>query len=175
MLDWFLGWHPSELWLVVAMALLMLELVIPTFFIGSFGVSSLVAAGLAGLGLGLEWQITSFAVVGAALVFPARRFFLKQSPELKMATDSLEGQRGLCVEPIDGDLKPGAVRLGGTRWTAVTESGQRVAQGQAVTIIRRDGVKLVVLPAPSNEQEDLRVEADLGESKVGQGHQEETP
>jgi len=146
MLDWLSSWHPAELWVVGAVLLLIVELLVPSFFVGSFGVSAFIAAAAAGLGATLPWQIVIFGVVGAALVFPARRFFLRQSPDLKMSVDEMEGQRGVCIEPIEGDLHPGTVRVAGTRWTALTSPGIAIGEGQHVEVVRRDGVKLVVAP-----------------------------
>ena len=147
MIEFFESWTAGELWVLGAIVMLALELLIPTFFIGSFGASAFLAAGAAALGASLAWQIVIFGVVGAALVFPARKFFLKQSPELKMSVDEMVGKRGVCVEPIDGDLNPGVVRIAGTRWTALAAAGVVIAEGDHVSVVRRDGVKVVVAPA----------------------------
>lgn len=147
MIEWFSQFGFGELWIMLGVFLLIVELLIPSFFIGSFGISAFVAAATAGFGASLPWQIVVFGVLGTALVFPARKFFLKQSPELKMSVDSLEGQQGLCVEAIDG-VEAGTVQLAGSRWTATTAAGTLIAIGQHVQIVQRNGVKLVVAPVP---------------------------
>jgi membrane protein implicated in regulation of membrane protease activity len=141
------GWSAVEIWILVGVGLLILELLIPGFIVGSFGASSLAAAGAAALGASFPVQVAVFSLLGLLIVLPARHFLYRKVPELKMGVEQMQGRRGLCLEAINGDLEPGVVQLDGVRWTALASPGVKIAADAPITVLERSGTKLHVAPA----------------------------
>ncbi len=144
------GLHPGFTWVIGGLLGLILEMLVPAFVIGSFGLSAFFAALAAWLGLSVEWQFVIFGALGFAFVVPARRLLHRRSPHLKTGAETLPGKLGICLEPIDGDLQSGVVSLDGSRWTAVTERGQRIPVGVTVEVVSIDGAKLFVRIHPNS-------------------------
>ena len=138
------GLHPGFIWVIGGLLGLILEMLVPSFLIGSFGLSAFLAGLAAWIGLSVEWQFVIFGALGFAFVVPARRMLHRRSPHLKTGAETLPGKLGTCLEPIDGDLQSGVVSLDGTRWTAITERGQRIPIRATVEVISVDGAKLFV-------------------------------
>lgn len=66
------------------------------------------------------------------------------------------GRTALVIEDIDNIAATGAVSVGGKEWTARSDTGVRILSGEVVTVLRIDGVKLIVAPAGSAEGGDDR-------------------
>ena len=66
----------------------------------------------------------------------------------KVATnaDRIIGQKAMVTEPIDNVAGTGAVSIGGTVWTARSDSAKPIAAGSVVRILRIEGVKVLVAP-----------------------------
>ena len=61
--------------------------------------------------------------------------------------DMLIGQECLVTEDIDNLTGRGAVAIGGKVWTARADSDAPIPAGTAATVLRIEGVKLIVTPA----------------------------
>lgn len=138
--------HPAIYWIIGGLVGLILEMVVPAFVIGSFGVSAFVVALASWLGASLPVQLVLFGVLGFVFIGPARRFLHRSGPSLRLGADNLPGKLATCLEPIDGDLAAGVVQLDGARWTAVAARGLRIERGTTVEVQRIEGVRLVVAP-----------------------------
>lgn len=138
------GIEPPVLWVIGGLVGLVLEMLVPAFVVGSFGVSALAAGGSAALGASLEVQVALFVALGFALAVPARRYLHKGRQRPRSADAALWGRRGTCVEPIDGDLQAGVVEVDGVSWAAVTPRGGHIARGEAVEVIAVEGARLLV-------------------------------
>jgi len=142
------GVHPSVVWLVAGAVGLILEMLIPAFVIGSFGLSALFAALAAWLGASTGIQIGIFLVLGLAFVVPARRFLHRSRRTQRSGSQELPGRLAVCIEPIDGDLMAGTVELDQTRWTAITIRGAQIARGTTVEVLAVEGARLLVAENP---------------------------
>ncbi|MEM1659039.1 MAG: NfeD family protein [Candidatus Jordarchaeales archaeon] len=61
----------------------------------------------------------------------------------KVGIDSIVGERGVAKT----ELKPkGVVNVKGELWSAVTESGEQVAEGEEVEVVGYEGITLIVRP-----------------------------
>lgn len=136
--------EPAIYWIIGALVGLILEMLVPAFVIGSFGVSAFFAALAAWLGASLAVQIVVFGVLGFVFIVPARKFLHKQGPTLRLGAETLPGKLGVCLEPIDGDLLAGVVQLDGARWTAIARRGTQIPSGTRVEILAVEGVRLLV-------------------------------
>lgn len=138
------GIEPPVLWVIGGLVGLILEMLVPAFVIGSFGVSALAAGGAAALSASLEVQVALFVGLGFALAVPARRYLHRGRRRPRSRDAALWGRRGTCVEPIDGDLQAGVVEVDGVTWAAVTPRGGRIARGEAVEVIAVEEARLLV-------------------------------
>lgn len=147
---------PAMTWIVAGLVLLMLEILLPGFVVGSFGAAALLTAIPAALGADIPWQVIIFGALGLALIVPARRLFLRSTPVLPSGVDRMVGRQVRCVEAIEGDLTSGVVVVDGARWTATARPGVEVAAGAQVTIIAVEGARLRVEPASTGNEAGAR-------------------
>ena len=133
-------------WLIVGLALMILELLAPGVFMVWLGLAALLA-GLVAFAVEPSWQIQIlvFAFFTAAAVPVWRRFARHRSsasdsnPFLNRRTDALVGREFTLEKPIvDGD---GTIRIDDTIWRV---RGPDVAAGSRVRIVSADGALLTV-------------------------------
>ena len=131
-------------WLVFAIALVILEIFVPSFVLIWFAIGALVAlvgALIPGLGLGV--QIGLFALASVAGVFLLRPYLragsnaLEDDRELNRFEANLVGSPGVVTEAIKGGQ--GRARVRDSTWTVVG------ADMPAKTRIRVASVKGIVL------------------------------
>ena len=139
------------LWILLGLALLLLELLTPGgFFVVFFGVAALVVGALAGLNLGgpawVQWLLFSTLSIASLLLFRdpllAR---LKRRQSENPPVDSLVGQIALLLE----DLPPGAVgkaELRGTGWSVRYRAARALSKGQRCIVEEVEGLTLWVRP-----------------------------
>jgi membrane protein implicated in regulation of membrane protease activity len=135
-------------WLVIAGALAVAEVLSLTLVLGMVSVAALVAALLAGLGAPAAVQVAGFAggaVVLLGFVRPIARRHRHTPIELRTGTAALIGRRGLAL--TDVDAHNGQVRIGGEVWTARAYDDRVVIPaGSQVDVAHIDGATAVVLP-----------------------------
>ncbi|HHY12109.1 MAG TPA: NfeD family protein [Firmicutes bacterium] len=137
------GW---AVWIVVAVACVVIEIFTPSFFILWFGVGALVASLAAGLGAGITWQFTVFIATSAALIPSTKRIssqWLSRRKETKTNIYGIVGRTGYVTKDI-GESCPGQVRVNGEVWTACSSSETKIASGTKVEVLEVKGVHLVV-------------------------------
>jgi membrane protein implicated in regulation of membrane protease activity len=66
--------------------------------------------------------------------------------------DMMIGKEALVTEDIDNVEATGAVSVGGKVWTARSADGGRIKSGAVVSVLRIEGVKLIVEPVPAQSQ-----------------------
>lgn len=94
-------------------------------------------------------QLTVFVVVSVIVLAITRPVVKKITNTQKHPTnaDMYIGKEAIVTEPINNIEATGLVKVGGSVWTARTESdGCIVHSGEHVTIIKIEGVKLIVRP-----------------------------
>jgi membrane protein implicated in regulation of membrane protease activity len=137
------------LWLVLGLALLVLEAITPGgFYVLFFGIGALVVGTAAGLGLGgpvwAQWLL--FSVISAASLVLVRPYLLRvtRSQERPDPMDTLEGE---VATPLE-DISPGAVgkaELRGTTWSAFNQDSRMLGRGERCRVARVDGLTLSLL------------------------------
>lgn len=137
------GWG---IWIGVGIACVIAEIFTTGFFIFWFGIGAFLAA-VASRWLGLPWQIAVFVISSFILVISSRKItggLSRRTGEVRTNVDALTGMTGYVTEAICGEALPGKVKVGGEIWTAVSEGGVRIPEGVRVTVLRVEGVHLVV-------------------------------
>lgn len=141
----------SWLWLAAMVLFAIVEAatvsLVSLWFIGG----SLAAFIAALLGAELWLQTLLFLLVSGVLLACLRPFVKKIAKPRTVATnfDRIVGQDAIVTEAIDNLQATGAIRIGGTEWTARSENGAPIAKDAVVKIIRIEGVKVFVTPAES--------------------------
>ncbi len=134
------------LWLVAIIAFIVLEavtyqLVSVWFVIGSLG--GLIAAAL---GANLPVQIAVFVIVSALMLAVLRPLSMKllKPKGLKTNTDRLIGEDVLITEDVSNINETGKGKISGMTWTVRSESGEDIPENTVATVVRIEGVKLIV-------------------------------
>jgi membrane protein implicated in regulation of membrane protease activity len=137
------GW---AIWLVVAAALVAIEVFTLTFLAGPLALAALLAALVAALGGGAVLQIVVFALaaVGSlALVRPIAMSHLRTAIPTRTGTAALVGQNAVVIERVDANS--GQVKLGGEVWSARSYDGERAFEaGQSVSVLEIKGATALV-------------------------------
>lgn len=141
--------NPPVVWFLIGLLFALLELMVPGLVIIFFGVGAWITALLClifDLSIGL--QILSFAIASVLSLALLRRWFknrIFQEKNAKYETDDDEfiGKKALAETPINATT-PGKVTFKGALWTA--ESAESIEAGQAVEIIDKESITLIVKP-----------------------------
>jgi membrane protein implicated in regulation of membrane protease activity len=137
------------IWLVVAGALAIAEVLTLTFVLGMLAGGAVAAALVAALSGPPALQGLGFVAVSGGLlvtVMPVARRHRHRSPLLQTGSAALVGSRGTAITQVD--KHSGLVRLGGENWTARPYDENVVIEpGAEVDVFAIDGATAVIHPA----------------------------
>ena len=147
----FLSQHLWQLWAVVAVLCLILELSAGDFFILCFSIGAAFAATSAAFGASFYVQLFVFAVftlVSLFMVRPVALRYLHRNDEYRVSNaDAIIGRKGRVVEAIEkGGF--GRVQIDGDVWKAVTQDDEAVPVGTNVRVIDRESIIITVEVIP---------------------------
>lgn len=133
-------------WAVLFVFLLIIEL-------ATMGLTTIWFAGGAAaaficsmLGFGSMVQIVAFFAVSILLLVFTRPFAVRyiNRNRTKTNVESLVGADALVLEDVDNIRETGCARLEGKEWTARSVEGDMIPKDTVVTVVRIEGVKLMV-------------------------------
>jgi membrane protein implicated in regulation of membrane protease activity len=134
-----------QVWAVIAVICLILELSSGDFFIICFSIGAVFAIIGAIVGLNIYWQIFIFAVFSLLSVLFVRpvalRWLHKNDPNRVSNADALIGRTGKVTEPISVGGN-GYVQIDGDMWKAV--SATDIPVGTTVRVIGRESTIVTV-------------------------------
>ncbi|MBO6187652.1 MAG: NfeD family protein [Prevotella sp.] len=140
MIDYILT-NMWQIWAIVAVICLILELSSGDFFIICFSIGAVFAVIAAALGLSVYWQLVVFAVFTAIAIFTVRpvalRYLHKNEPNKPSNADALIGRTGRVTETINAG-KNGYVQVDGDLWKAVSDMQTDIPVGATVRIVGRE-------------------------------------
>lgn len=147
MIDYFMQ-NLWQMWAVVAVICLILELTAGDFFIFCFAIGAVGAAIDAGLlGNGIYAQLFVFVVITLLSLFYVRPFakrYLHKGEDKRISNaDALLGRQGRVVETIVAGGY-GRVQIDGDIWKAVTQGDADIPEGSNVTVIDRESTIITV-------------------------------
>ena len=129
-----------QIWGIIAVLCLILELSSGDFFIICFSIGAVFSIIGAAIGLSIYWQIFIFAVFSLLSVLFVRpvalRWLHKNEPNRASNADALLGRTGKVTEAIPADGN-GYVQIDGDLWKAVT-SGTAIPVGTTVRVVGRE-------------------------------------
>jgi membrane protein implicated in regulation of membrane protease activity len=137
------------IWLIVAVALAIAEVVTLTFVLGMVAGGAAAAALAGAIGAPVIGQVVTFGVVSAlllALVLPAARRHRHTPAAIRTGTAKLIGTRAMALSDIN-TANGGRVRIGGETWSARPyDDGLHIPAGEWVDVLAIDGATAVVHP-----------------------------
>lgn len=138
----------TYVWIALTILFVILEMATPQLITIWFAAGSAVALLLAALDLPLWLQIAAFAVVSLCLLFALRPLARKLNHTAeKINADRVIGRVGVVTECVDNLAAQGQVRIDGQIWTARAETDEPIPPETRVTVLRLEGVKVIVTPA----------------------------
>jgi membrane protein implicated in regulation of membrane protease activity len=146
MLEYFLQ-NMWQVWAVIAVVCLILELSSGDFFIICFSIGAVFAIISAVIGLNVYWQILIFAIfslLSVVFVRPvALRWLHKNEPNKRTNADALIGRTGRVTEAIPAGGN-GYVQIDGDLWKAISSSETDIPVGKTVRVIDRQSTIITV-------------------------------
>ncbi len=153
MLDYILN-NMSIVWVVLMVVFLVVEAATAGLTCIWFAIGSLAALIAALFDAQLWLQIVWFLVISFVTLYFTRPLVKKYVNSRSQPTnaDMVIGKEALVTEDIDNVEATGAVSVGGKVWTARSADGGRIKSGAVVSVLRIEGVKLIVEPVPAQSQ-----------------------
>lgn len=131
------------IWLVLGFGLILLELVLPTFFIIWFGIGAVAVGVIAGLvpGLSLASELVIWVVLSSLTVALWFKVFKPRKADKRWTADEVIGEVGLLTAAVS-EFQKGRVRfqkpiLGNEEWVCI--AGSDIAAGERVRIVAIEG------------------------------------
>ena len=141
----YLSQHLWQMWAVIAVLCLILELTAGDFFILCFSIGAAFAATSAAFGCGFYVQLLVFAIFTLLSLFLVRpvalRYLHKNEPNKPSNADALIGRTGRVTEQIPAD-GTGYVQIDGDLWKALSNTS--IPVGSTVRVIARESTIITV-------------------------------
>ena len=143
----YLAQHLWQMWAVIAVVCLILELMAGDFFIICFSIGAVFAAITAAVGGGIYLQLLMFAVFTLISLFWVRPFaqrYLHKGEDNRVSNaDALLGRQGRVIETVKAGGF-GRVQIDGDIWKAVTNETQDIPVGATVRVVGRESTIITV-------------------------------
>jgi membrane protein implicated in regulation of membrane protease activity len=133
-----------EVWIIIAIFLLIIEVFTTTFFFISLAAGAVGAGLAAAFGASIEFQLFLAAIFTLVSFIWARPILQKFSQKHPTNTDALIGQLGRVSERIDVLAGTGRVALDGDDWRAVAVGESFIEMGTQVEVVKVDSTILHV-------------------------------
>jgi inner membrane protein len=131
------------IWLVFGIGLILLELVLPTFFIIWFGIGAVLVSliALAAPALQLDMQVLLWVLFSSVTTLLWFKLFKRKQPDVRWTADSVIGEVGLLTSSVS-QFQKGRVRfqkplLGNEEWTCVADGD--IPAGERVRLVAIEG------------------------------------
>ena len=137
----------TVIWLVILVALVVIELLTMGLTTIWFAGGALVATVASLFGAPLAVQVILFLAASGLLLYFTRPLAVKYFNKDRVRTnaESLVGRQAIVISEIDNLQGIGQVNVGGMEWSARTRiDGVRLPVGTVTTILGINGVKLIV-------------------------------
>jgi membrane protein implicated in regulation of membrane protease activity len=134
------------IWILVAVAFGVGEVLTTTFVLAPFSVGALVAALVAAIGGGAVGSWATFIIVSLLMLWvvrPIARSHMRTPAQLRTGTAALVGATAVVIDRVDRD--GGTVRLAGEIWSARSyDEDLAFEPGDRVEVLKIDGATALV-------------------------------
>ena len=131
-------------WILVAIAVIAIDIVTSTFVFMWFSLGAFVAIILSLIGISVAWQIVAFLVMGVATVSIgqpwAKKKFKADVNHVPTMEQTYIGKEMIANEDMEEKSK---IKVSGIYWTAYNK-GKIIKKGERYTITGIEGNKLIV-------------------------------
>ncbi|MFF5983008.1 NfeD family protein [Streptomyces olindensis] len=139
---------PWFVWLLAAAALGAAEFFTLTLVFGLLAGAALVAAVVAGVGIGLLGQLLALvaaAAAGLVLIRPVALRHMAQQPLVREGSDALIGKRAEVMQEVTATR--GLIKLSGEEWSArALDESHVIPAGAFVDVMEIEGATAIVYP-----------------------------
>ncbi len=142
-----MGEYMVWVWLALLVLFIITEIATVQLTTVWFAGGALISMLLAAFGVkSITVQVIVFLAVSIVLLVATRPLVKKHINKKSLPTnaDRSIGQSAVVTEEINNLEGKGAAKVNGVEWTARSENGDIIPAGATVTVIRIDGVKLIV-------------------------------
>ena len=144
-----------QLWAIICLICLTLELMSGDFFIMCFAIGAAAAIITALFGMTFTSQIIVFAICSALslwLVRPTALKYLHRNQDERLSNaDALIGQEGRVSQNIETGGY-GRVAIDGDDWKARSLDGTAIAEGTTVRVTDRESIIITVTPVDTQNE-----------------------
>lgn len=135
----------AEVWAIVGVLMIAIEIFSITFFFLFFGVGALVTALLTWMGVidSITVQFVVFGIVTAASLLIFRKQLKASFSKKGSSYNEFKGERAKVIIPILPN-EEGKVFFRGADWIAYSEGGEAIPENSNVIIKKADGIRLLV-------------------------------
>ena len=138
-----------QLWTLVGILCLILELTSGDFFIMCFSIGAFVTAIVAAFVPSFTVQVIVFAVASLLCLLFVRplalKYFHRKDPDRPSNADAMIGRRGVVTEKIETGGY-GRVKIDGDSWKAQSSISSDINKGTRVEVTAIDSVIITVIP-----------------------------
>ncbi len=138
-----------QLWTLVGILCLILELTSGDFFIMCFSIGAFVTAIVAAFVPSFTVQVIVFAVASLLCLLFVRplalKYFHRKDPDRLSNADAMVGRRGVVTEKIEAGGY-GRVKIDGDSWKAQSSISSDINKGTRVEVTAIDSVIITVIP-----------------------------
>lgn len=138
-----------QLWTLVGILCLILELTSGDFFIMCFSIGAFVTAIVAAFVPSFTVQVIVFAVASLLCLLFVRplalKYFHRKDPDRPSNADAMVGRRGVVTEKIEAGGY-GRVKIDGDSWKAQSSILSDINKGTRVEVTSIDSVIITVIP-----------------------------
>lgn len=143
------GWT----WLVFGIALTLLELILPTFFILWFGIGAVLVSliSLAAPSLQLDMQVLLWVLLSSVTTALWFKLLRRKQPDVRWAANSVIGEVGLLTAGVS-EFRKGRVRFqkpifGNEEWSCIADSEIAAGERVRLTAIERSTARVIRAPS----------------------------
>ena len=148
MIDYF-SQHLWQLWTLIGVICLILELTSGDFFIMCFSIGAFVTALVAAFGTSFTVQLIVFAIASLLCLLFVRplalKYFHRKDPDRLSNVDAMVGRRGVVTETIP-ERGHGRVKIDGDSWKACGVDDLAIAKGTRVEVTEINSIIITVKP-----------------------------
>jgi membrane protein implicated in regulation of membrane protease activity len=140
------------IWVLIAFALLALEMASTTLHVGLFAIGALTVALLDVLGveLSLTAELFIFTIVSLAALLVVRPILVRKLRlNVSKPVDSLIGEVATVTDDVIGIAGIGKAEMRGSTWSARNVGASAVSRGERVVVERVEGLVLHIRAANS--------------------------
>jgi len=142
-----MGEYMVWVWLALLVLFIITEVATVQLTTIWFAGGALIAMLLSAFGVkSIVIQVIAFLAVSIILLLATRPLVKKYINKKSQPTnaDRCIGEKAVVTEEINNLLGKGAAKINGVEWTARSENDENIELGTTVTVVKIDGVKLIV-------------------------------